>query len=336
MISIRRYMQGNEKAHDKLLQLAQLLIEGMESHAVEGPPGELAHFRVLTRRVLASLESQADPAEVLALGANAMDALGQHNRNAVEYLRAPTAELQAKVTLLTEAIASIASSSTENIHRLHEMKGKLLATVDVKEIRSLRQRLSLCLDGIMAEAQRQRSEMDRVAENLNRPSRPAGPSRDAEVPATDAATGLPARAQAEECIAQCCQGEAAAFVAIMVINQAETLNRSVGGQYADIILHRFAEYIREELPRIDEVFRWSGPTVVALLRRRSALDVRCMIEPLLLQRLTVRVGNPAIQVPISARWTVLPLVASPRLLFRKMDVFAGTGSEMENADFADS
>ena len=153
-------------------------------------------------------------------------------------------------------------------------------------------------------------------------------------PPVDAATGLPTRAQAEEAIAQCCQDEVGVFVAIMVINQVETLNRSLGGHSGDVILQRFAGFVREQLPRIDRVFRWSGPTVVALLRRRSAPDVRSVIEPLLLQRLTVRIGNPDVQVPISARWTVLPLMASPRLLFRKMDVFAGVGLEPENSDSA--
>jgi GGDEF domain-containing protein len=228
----------------------------------------------------------------------------------------------------------VSSSSSENIRRLQEMKGKLLSTVDVKEVRSLRDRMSTYLDGVLAEAQRQRSELDRAAEHLNRPSQPLNaPGFAGEAPITDTATGLPARAQAEEAIAQCCQDEAAAFVAIMVINQVQTLNRSLGGQSGDLILQRFATFVRQELPGIDQVFRWSGPTIVALLRRRTALDVRSVIEPLLLQRLTVRIANPDMQVPISARWTVLPLMASPRLLFHKMDSFAGAGAQCENPDF---
>jgi len=205
--------------------------------------------------------------------------------------------------------------------------------LDVKQIYSVKERLSQCLDSVLVEAERQHSAAARAAEQVNRPTqRPTVPSDAGEAPAPDAATGLPARAQAEEAIAQCCQDEAAAFVAIMVINQVETLNRSLGGQSGDVILQRFAGFVRQELPSIDQVFRWSGPTVVALLRRRSALEVRSVIGPLLLQRLTVKIVNPDVQVPVSARWTVLPLMASPRLLFHKMDVFAGMGTQNENPD----
>jgi len=335
VISIRRYLQAEQKTDDTPLQLVQLLIEGIERHCPNGEPGELERLRESTQRVLAALGSRTPPAELLGLGASAMDALKQHNLNVVEYLRRPVVELQAKVRLLTECITSVSSSSAENIGRLQQIKSQLLSTLSVKEIRSMRDRLSQCLDSVLVQAERQRADMDRAAEQLNRPSRtPQGNA--GEAPATDAATGLPARAQAEETIAQCCQDEAGAFVAIMVINQAQTLSRNLGGQSGDLILQRFATFVREQLPRVDQVFRWSGPTVVAVLRRRSAMDVRSVIEPLLRQRLTVRIANPDMHVPISARWTILPLIASPRLLFHKMDSFAAVGSESETPDFIES
>jgi GGDEF domain-containing protein len=336
VISIRRYLQQDQKGGDPLLPLLQILLEGMGTHTVEGAPGESA-LRESTQRVLSALELRAPPAELLALGANAVDALRQHNSGAAEHHRQPIAELQAKVRLLTDAVTSISSSSPENVRRLEQMKGQLLSTMKVKEIHSLRERLSQYLDEVLTEAERRRSELDRIAEELNRPSRRTNPTLGTEeAAAIDATTGLPARSLAEEAIAECCQEEANAFVAIMVINQVQTINRGAGVQSGDVMLQRFAAFIRQQLPGIDQVFRWSGPTVVALLRRRSALDVRCVIQPLLLQRLTVRIGTPDVQVPISARWTVLPLMASPRLLFHKMDSFAGIGEQSEDADLAQS
>jgi GGDEF domain-containing protein len=340
VISIRRYLQADQKTGATLLPLVQLLIEGIEKHSVEGAPGELAHLRESTQRMLDALDSGAPLTELLDLGASAIDALKQHNLHVVEYLRGKDVELQAKVRLLTDCITSVSSSSSENMRRLGQIKSQLLSTLDVKQIYSVRERLSRCLDSVLVEAERQRSEVDRATEQLNRPSQrlnvPGDDGADAgEAPTADAATGLPARAQAENAIAQCCQDEGAAFVAIMVINQVETLNRSLGGQSGDVILQRFAGFVRQQLPSIDQVFRWSGPTVVALLRRRSAREVRSVIEPLLLQRLTVKIVNPDVQVPVSARWTVLPLMASPRLLFQKMDVFAGMGTQTENSDYID-
>jgi hypothetical protein len=68
--------------------------------------------------------------------------------------------------------------------------------------------------------------------------------------------------------------------------------------------------------------------MVVLMRRKNVLEVRGVVEPILLQRLFVKSVTPAVQVPVSTHWTVLPLMASPRLLFHKMDSFAGIEREM--------
>ncbi|MGD1073181.1 MAG: diguanylate cyclase [Bryobacteraceae bacterium] len=318
MISIKRYMRADGKADDTLPRLVRLLIEGVERNCVEGAPDELARFQVSTQPVLAAIESAAPPDELLGHAARAMDALKQYNRHAAEYLRRPAAELQAKVKLLTAAITAISSSSSENIQRLQQIKGQLLSSLDPRDIRAMRLRLSQCLDSVLAEAERQRAEADSAAEQLNRRVS-TSPGGSEEV---DPATGLPTRDRAEEVIAQACQDEVPAFIAVMVINQIQTMIGTFGQEFGDLILQRFAAFVRQKLPAVDQLFRWSGPTVVALVRRRSVLDARGTIEALLVQRLTIRTGTPDVQIPISSRWTVVPLTASPRLLFQKMDSFA--------------
>jgi GGDEF domain-containing protein len=318
VISIKRYMRADGKADDTLPRLVRLLIEGVERNCVEGAPDELARFQVSTQPVLAAIESAAPPDELLGHAARAMDALKQYNRHAAEYLRRPAAELQAKVKLLTAAITAISSSSSENIQRLQQIKGQLLSSLDPRDIRAMRLRLSQCLDSVLAEAERQRAEADSAAEQLNRRVS-TSPGGSEEV---DPATGLPTRDRAEEVIAQACQDEVPAFIAVMVINQIQTMIGTFGQEFGDLILQRFAAFVRQKLPAVDQLFRWSGPTVVALVRRRSVLDARGTIEALLVQRLTIRTGTPDVQIPISSRWTVVPLTASPRLLFQKMDSFA--------------
>jgi GGDEF domain-containing protein len=275
---------------------------------------------------MAALESGAPPGELLEHAARAMNALKQHNQEVLECLRRPVVELQLKVKLLTAAITSISSASDATISRLRQIKGQLVSTVSAREIHSLKIRLSECLDGVLAEAERQRKESDRAAEDLNRsavePLNRAG-TRDL---ATDPATGFPPRDWAEEAIARACQDEAPAFVVVMAINQLQTLNRSFGVHIGDAILQRFAAVVREQLPAIDQLFRWSGPTVVSLVRRRSAHEVRGAIQPILARSLGYKLSTFGgdVHVPISSRWIVLPLMASPRLLFHKIDSFASS------------
>ncbi len=310
-----------------MLELAQLLVEAMDRHAVEGAPEELARFRGSTREVLSALGTHAPPDELLQHATRAVEALKVYNQHVAEYLRRPVVELQAKVRLLTAAITAVSSASHQNIRRLQEIKGQVLGSMDVRDMRFLRQRLSECLDGVLAEAERQRAETERAAEELKRTTRQAAERREEEGKAQcDAATGLPMRARAEEEIAQACQEDAPAFVVVMVINRVETLNRSFGEQFGDVLLQRFAEFVQQQLLAVDQLFRWSGPTVVALIRRRTTLDaVRGAIDTALAPKLehTVNTVTREVQLPISARWTVLPLMASPRLLFHKIDSFAG-------------
>ncbi len=329
MISFKPYLQGDRKNEKALIQVAELLIDGIEKHAVESASGESARLGESMRQVLSAIESgtSCPPEELVGHTTRAMDALQQYNQNAVEYLRRPIAELQAKVKILTAAITAVSSTSEENIGRLRQIRGQLLSTVGVKEIHLLRTHLAECLDGVLAEAQRQRTESDRAAEQLNRSaSQPlrASAGGDPALPATDPATGLPTREWAEDVIAKACQDEAPAFVVVMAINQAQTLNRNFGAEFSDVILQRFAAFVREQLPPIDQLFRWSGPTIVSLVRRTSPHEVRGAIQPLLAKKLghTVSTVTGDVHVPISARWTVLPLMASPRLLFHKIDNFA--------------
>jgi GGDEF domain-containing protein len=317
-------MQVGRETENPLLRLTQLLIEGVAGNAVEG--AESAALNESTQQVLAALESGARPAELLEHAARAMDALKQHNQEALENLRRPLVELQLKVKLLTAAITAISSTSDATIGRLRQIKGQLLSTFSAREIHSLKAQLCECLDGVILEAERQREESDRAAEHLNRSAiQPSNPPSGGD-PATDPATGFPARDRAEEAIARACQDEAPAFVVVMAINQLQTVNRSFGVHVGDAILERFAAVVREQLPAIDQLFRWSGPVIVGLVRRRGAHEVRSAIQPILARNLGYKVSTFSgdVHVPISSRWIVLPLMVSPRLLFHKIDNFAAS------------
>jgi GGDEF domain-containing protein len=327
VISIRKYLLADRQAEGQLLQLVQLLIEGVERHAVEGAPEDSARLRESTQAVLAAIESGAAPDELLSLGTAAMQALARNNAQALEYMRRPVAELQAKVKVLTAAVTAISSTSGENIRHLQQIKAKVLSSMDVRDIRTLRTQVSECLDGVLTAAERQRSEIESAAQQLKRvASPPTVAAGEGAVPALDPATGLPARAQAEEVIAQLCQEEGSAFVVVMAINRLEALTRSFGDQVGDAVLHRFAAFVQRQLQEEDRLFRWSGPTLVALLNRKGTLDtVRRSVDSLLATKIEhiVATATGEMKLPISSRWTVLPLMASPRLLFTKMDSFAG-------------
>jgi GGDEF domain-containing protein len=328
VISIRKYLLADRQAEAALIQLVQLLVEGVERHLVEGAPGDAARLRESTQALLASLEAGADPRDMLALGTQAMSALKQNNERAADFLRRPVAELQAKVKILTAAVTAVSGASQENIRHLQQIKTKLLSSMDVRDIRTLRTQLSECLDGVLNAAESQRAETEAASHQLKsalRASANPGETADAEAD-LDPASGLPSRTRAEETIALACQEETMAFVIVMAINRLEAVTRSFGDQVGNMVLNRFATFVRGQLPAGDRLFRWGGPALVALVEGPETLDgVRNATAALLAQTIehAVFTGTGEVKLPISSRWTVLPVMTSPRLLFTKMDSFAG-------------
>ena len=329
VISIRKYLQADRRAEEALERLCRLLLEGMDQSAPEDESEARARLRESTRSALAAMVEGSPPDELLERGARATEALKNYHSHAVERALRPLAELRAKVILLTQAITSVSASSSENIRRLQEIRDKILRAVDGKELRSLRVSMSQCLDHILVEAQRQQVETALAAGQLNRRAAPAGdPEGATHAPAAvDPITGLPSRAEAEDAIAQACQSEDNAFVIVMVVNRMQAVNQNFGDHVSNAILARFSGFLSHQLLPVDQVFRWSGPTIAALVRRGNADRVRSEIGALMAQKLEYTASTPSrtVQLPISARWTVLPLSASPRLLFRKMDSFADLG-----------
>ena len=347
MISIRDYLEANralpftegtrltdwdnsasagtacaESSDDRNVLLARILLEGLQHSLIEAEPGDSARLQASFQPVLDGLQSGAASTQLLVSAAQAMDALKLYNEHIVEALRRPASELQAKVKFLTDAITAISSTSSENIRRLRGIKSQMLSSMDLKDLRSLRLQLSDCLDGVLSEAERQQDEADRAACQLHGSSPGREIPSDSQPSVPDPVTGLPVRASAEDAIALACQEQASAYVVVMVINQIKTFNRSFGNQCVDAVLRRFANFVRQQLPAVDLVFRWSEGGIVALVRRRHSIDwVRGEVETMLAQRLTIKIGHPDIQIPISCRRTILPLIASPRLLFRKIDGF---------------
>ena len=323
MISIRRYLALDQTTAGTLLQLARLLMEGLECPWVDHPPPALVQIRESAAKIRASLECELLPDDLLTRAAEAMEALKQHNRGCAEEIQRPLVELHTKVRLLTEAIESIAGGSSQNINHLKQLRTQLLETREMKDVQLLRVRLSQYLGGVLKEAERQCLEADRANQQLqglaSRVNPPDSPVDPADI---DSATGMGARRKAEASIAQCCQEENDVFIVIIVINQVEQLSQKLGQRYGDVILRNFATALREQVPAVDQLFRWTGPTVVALMRHRNAHDVRQALEPVLLQRLVITMEEGKLRVPVSSRWTILPLMASPRLLFHKMDAFA--------------
>jgi len=326
VISIGKFLKSASETEQALMRVIQLLLQGIALHAVESAPNDLANFRNSIQIIAEALQHDCETPALLVHAGSALRSLADYNKRAARYLRSPGVDLQAMVKMLTDAVAAIGSASEENVRRLREIEAQVVSATEVEDVRLIRARLSECLAEIRKESERQRTETARTTEQLTHSLQRVGAAAAQAAPDDkDAITGLPGRSVAEEALSRACQSESPVYIAVMVLDRLQTFNTRFGYAVGDEVLRYFAGFLRRQLLPADQIFRWTGPAMIALLARPQRLEiVREEIGRLMEYKYehTVRTVARTILLPISARWTVFPAMASPRLLSQKIEGFA--------------
>ena len=205
---------------------------------------------------------------------------------------------------------------------------------ELNDVRLIKSKLSECLIDIQEEAKRQQTEIAETIQELRE-----GLDRVREEPAlaglartdagharnTDTVTGLPCRPDAEAAIAEAARSNAVSFVAVMVLERLQVLNARFGREAGDEILASYSQMVKKPLTPQDQLFRWGGPALIAVLPRQRSLQlVRSEFTHIMETRLEHNIQTPSrsVLIPVSAKWCLYPMMAAPRLLVQKIDEFA--------------
>jgi diguanylate cyclase (GGDEF)-like protein len=318
VISQKRIPQDDGASEQTLMRIVQLLLQGIELHAIEGDPDDFAQLRASIQRLTNSLDGGLATSELLAQAGSALRTLEDYNRRTARYLRRPAGEWQAIVIMLTSAIAAMAAAGEENTRRLREIAGRVRSASGGDEVHKIRLELSECLTELQLETRRQKEQDARVPLPATVESAPSPVDN-------DPVTGFASRPQAEEALAHAWQTDPPSYVAVMALDRLQIFNTRFGRSVGDEILRYFGEFLGAQLRASDQIFRWSGTTLVALLPRPNCLEiVREEVARLMEARCehTVQTPSRTILLAITARWAVFPSVAAPRLLIHKIDAFA--------------
>lgn len=323
MISLKKFLTGNE-AEAALLRTSKLLLQGITLHSIEGDPNEYSRFRYRVEDVERNLEQATSASELVTGAGSALDALADHNRCTTQFLRQQAMEFQAMVKMLTATISAISTAGDSNVVQLCAIEKEVEAATLIEDIREIKARLAGCLEGIRKETQRQRDEAARTADEVMKSMEEARSRSMTELRGPDPVTGLPSRRIAEEAFVQASREDNQAYVLVVVIDRIQILNGRFGHDVGDEIMRHFTEFLQTKLPLPDRLFRWTGPAVAGLLYRSSRMErVRDEIGRILETKCeyTVRTSSRTILLPISVRWAIFPLIASPRMLSQKLESF---------------
>jgi diguanylate cyclase (GGDEF)-like protein len=323
VISIRKLMAGGQ-AEAPLLRVVELLLQGIRLHAVDGKPEDRERFRQALNSVLRLIEEEPNCQAILGHAGTAIHALQDYSQRTGEYLGAQNQEFQAIVNLLTSTIGSFARAGDVNVGRLVEIEQQVFSATQLQDVRHMRAKLAECLDHIRQEAVRQRDETSKTVDQLSQDMDGARNRNGAAQGVLDEVTKLPRRSVGEDALTAACQAETPAFAAVMSVDRIQTYNLRFGHKVGDEVLEHFAAWIGKRLRPEDRLFRWTGPALVALLPRVNRLEIvreelaGVMNAPF---EFTVQTASRSVLLPVSARWAVFPMMASPRLLFHKIDSF---------------
>ncbi len=331
MISIKRYLSGGSRTEEALRRVVEVLLSALQMHAVEGDDEEAILFRSTLSSLAKRFSAAITPEEMLVIAGALASSIKDYGERTTRFVRAHGAEYQQMVATLMQTIASVTQASDRTVTRLHDIEKQLERASVIEDVRALRHKLNQCLESIQEEIHEQ--ERNDAAKELEQALQASharlSESLTSSASTEDPVTGLPGRAAAEEALAEAGHKKNEHFAVAVVANRVQVINSRFGYSVGDRVLRHVSEAYRNALSADDLLFRWQGPSFLAILRRPSNIEeVRKEIARIASSRAEelVEIGNRTVLLPVSASWTVFPMSASTRLLVARLDQFVASQS----------
>jgi GGDEF domain-containing protein len=338
MISLRPYLFGEKKndTDSAYRRIIGLFLQGIALHAVEGDKSDHDRFRADINEFAAKITPDLPMPELLLAVGGALQTMEDYNRRSSKVIGRLNGELQNMVSMLTQTVITIGSSGESSVAKLQNIEKSIERVRMLEDMQLLKLRLGDCLEAVREEALRQKTDGQSILENLKKEvetSRERTGSAGAAVDlgaATvdlDAATGLPSKIEAMKAIKTAVALPRNKFLAIAVVSRVQAISARFGYAIGDRVLAAFAEHFRCNLGASDQVFRWDGPTLVAMLQRESPIEtVRTEIRRFAEIKLekTVELGNRTVLLPISATWSIFSVAPPMNELLKKMEAFTAS------------
>jgi GGDEF domain-containing protein len=238
------------------------------------------------------------------------------------------------IRMLIDTIRMLATPGAETLQRLEALEEDLTGAVELDDLRNVKPKLSACLEAIRRESSRPQTPANEPAEPFSpapERSHRAFPARHGHPPAEeiqvrglDPVTGLPERHAAEAALELAIRSRLPITPAVIVIDSLPAINMRFGRQTGDALLQAFGDSVVQTLSPEDELFRWTGPAFVAVLRdplkgQRGASEFARLMEQKFEH--TVTTSSRDIHLSPAKRWTILPTNSRPAELFHEIDRF---------------
>ena len=324
---MKKYWDDSGPDYALLLRVTSLILDGIAIHTISGDPQERRVFQETMRRLQRDLESAAEPSATLLVTAGAItQCFESYNRNILRQFNAQAKELRDMVSLLADVLRQSCRGNQRTASSLSEIEKELQDASQLDDIRALKSRLERCLSSVHTELERQVVEARSTGEVLKKVRATSLQPNIVEESGEDQVTGLPRRSQARFLLETLRASSSAAYVLVLVINRLSTVNSRFGYEAGDAYLLEASQMVAQKLLHQDQLFRWSGPALLAVIAREGSAEIvhaeaARIANPR--QDCTVALGGRSILIPVSFSSLCLPLweFADLDALFEKIDTF---------------
>ncbi len=310
MISIKRLLEGQRDSGDPaFFRLASLLLEAIALHAVNCETGQFAAFRDGVRNIRLEVEQAESTAHALLLSGEAVHSMDVYNRGIEAYVRNQGQEFRQILRMLSHSLLEVSQASDTASSKLRGIEKEIENASRLDELVLIRARLNESLQALAEENSRQRKQAAELADQLRGQltSVCSQPERH-----LDPVTGLPDGATAVAEIGALLAGgsQEAGYVAVFRLDRLDAINSRYGYAVGDRVLLSCARQLAKQLAGADQLHRWHGPALVAILQRPVRLhDVRVEVSRIASMRHDelIELNNRSVLVSLSCMATTIPL-----------------------------
>lgn len=331
MISLGRLFSDEPRRDDTepLRRAIRLLVQGIEVHTLTFNEEDYAWFRSSLVSAQRHLEGVAD-GELSAVG-ETIQILAEYNRRTSSHIRIRLEEMHGIISTLIGAVEHMVSANDSSVHNLKQIQSQLAAAAKGDDLRTLKSNLFGCLKQITdeVEAQKQASAAGKTALAAREGVQPQIHRGHQEL-APDPLTGLPGREEAEASLAEVAQATSLGAVAVFVLPRLLQVNLRFGRATGDRLLELLSTYLGSGLHSSDQLFRWTGPALVAVIHRGKPLEsIRLEIGKLVagLAEPEIRIGERLAIIPFSVDWTLFPISRPLDTTIQRIEAFAARQAE---------
>ena len=336
MLSIKRHISQSEE-EAALRSVILLLLSGLATRMVRGDHGDYEGFQSDMKRICDSAGENVPADALLVIAGSAVQALEGYSQRTTRFIRKQGAELQNIIAMLTRTVISIGTGSDRSVQRLREIGDRLEKAVELEDVQTLRARLSDCLENVREETLRQKNENGEMVAALQRQIAVSSERTRAgsQAPDLDPVTGLPPQEAAERALQELVRKPGKRYAVAAVVNRMQPINARFGHTTGDEVLRTFKEFFQQQHSPGDQLFRWDGPALLALMERPDSLEaVRAQVRKMLdrpMKETMFEVAGRQVLIPVSSTWLVFMLIPPASTAVRQIQTFIASQG---NRDYA--